>query len=125
VSGQGSTTPDELSRLLGHDCWLILSTPAAGTDQAAIDAHAGEHVRWLLSLERDDVLFLSGPMLSGPGTGPGSGATVIRATNEDAARSIAACDPFARAGLRTFHGAPVAAQRGQHRRPDLAGNRNL
>ena len=94
--------PPELSRLLGHDYWLILSTPAEGTDQTAIASRAGEHVRWLLQLERDDILFLSGPLLSGPGTGPGSGATVIRAADAGAAEAVAARDPFALAGLRTF-----------------------
>ena len=102
MSGQDRAAPEELSRLLGRDYWLILSTPVAGTDQDAIDARVGEHVRWLLELERDDVLFLSGPLLSGPGTGPGSGATVIRAASADAAWSVAAGDPFVRAGLRTF-----------------------
>jgi uncharacterized protein YciI len=101
VSSQGQAPP-ELSRLLGHDYWLILSTPAEGTDQAAIDSRVGEHVRWLLQLERDDILFLSGPLLSGPGTGPGSGATVIRASDADAAEAVAARDPFVRAGLRMF-----------------------
>jgi uncharacterized protein len=95
-------TSAELPRLLGRDYWLILSTPAAGTDQAAIDSCAGEHIRWLIGLEREDVLFLSGPLLSGPGTGPGSGVTVIRAADPSAAQSIAARDPFVLAGLRTF-----------------------
>jgi uncharacterized protein YciI len=92
----------ELSRLLRRDYWLILSAPTAGTDQAAVDAHVEAHVGWLLRLEHDDVLFLSGPLLQGPGTGPGSGATVIRAADEQAARLIAAEDPFVLAGLRTF-----------------------
>ena len=48
------------------------------------------------------MLFLSGPLLSGPGTGPGSGMTVLRAADEDEAGSIAANDPFAVKGLRTF-----------------------
>jgi uncharacterized protein YciI len=103
VSGQDpAAAAAEFSRLLGRDYWLILSTPAAGTDQAAIDAHAGEHIRWLLGLEREEVLVLSGPLLSGPGTGPGSGATIIRADDQDTARAIAARDPFVLAGLRTF-----------------------
>jgi hypothetical protein len=102
MSGQRLAEQADLSRLLRRDYWLVLSTPAAGIDQAAIDAYAGEHIRWLLELERDDVLFLSGPLLSGPGTGPGSGATVIRAADQDAARSIAARDPFVLARLRTF-----------------------
>ena len=99
---QESAGPVDLSRLLARDYWLIVSTPTAGTDKAAIDAHVKEHVAWLLELERDDVLFVSGPLLSGPGTGPGSGATAIRAADEDAARRIAAGDPFVVAGLRTF-----------------------
>jgi uncharacterized protein YciI len=102
VRGQESAGPVDLSRLLARDYWLIVSTPTAGTDKAAIDAHVKEHVAWLLELERDDVLFVSGPLLSGPGTGPGSGATAIRAADEDAARRIAAGDPFVVAGLRTF-----------------------
>jgi len=102
VSGQDLAEPAEFSGLLGRDYWLILSTPTAGTDQEVIETHVREHVRWLLRLERDGVLFLSGPLLSGPGTGPGSGATVIRAADQDAARSVAERDPFVRAGLRTF-----------------------
>ena len=91
-----------LSRLLGRDYWLIWSVPMAGTDQQAIGEHVEKHVAWMLGLEAEGVLFLSGPLLSGPGTGPGSGATVIRAASADAAWSVAAGDPFVRAGLRTF-----------------------
>ena len=97
-----ATTTPELSGLLGRDYWLILSTPAAGTGQADIDACAPQHIAWLLGLERDGVLFLSGPLLSGPGTGPGSGVTVLRAAGENDAASIAANDPFVVQGLRTF-----------------------
>jgi uncharacterized protein YciI len=92
----------DLARLLGRDYWLIRSIPRAGTDQAAIEARVEEHVGWLLGLERDDVLLASGPLLSGPGTGPGSGVTIIRAPDEDSARQIADGDPFVRHGLRTF-----------------------
>jgi uncharacterized protein YciI len=94
--------PAQGPALLGHDYWLILSTPVPGTSQMDIDARAGEHVSWLLGLERDGVLFLSGPLLSGPGTGPGSGVTVLRAADQDQAGSIAAKDPFVIKGLRTF-----------------------
>jgi hypothetical protein len=92
----------DLARLLGRDYWLIRSIPQAGTDQAAIEARVEEHVGWLLGLERDDVLLASGPLLSGPGTGPGSGVTIIRAPDEHSARQIADGDPFVRHGLRTF-----------------------
>jgi uncharacterized protein len=92
----------DLSRLLARDYWLIWSTPAAGADRAAISALVPEHVAWLLELERADLLFVSGPLLSGPGAGPGSGVTVLRAPDEETAVAIAARDPFVRAGLRTF-----------------------
>jgi uncharacterized protein len=90
------------SRLLARDYWLILSTPLDGTDRAAIEAQVDEHLAWLLTLEQSGVLLMSGPLLSGPGVRPGSGVTVLRAVDEDAARAIAAEDPFVRAGLRTF-----------------------
>ncbi len=48
------------------------------------------------------MVLASGPLLSGPGAGPGSGVTIIRADSEEAARKIAAGDPFVRHGLRTF-----------------------
>ncbi|SPT59286.1 YciI family protein [Actinomadura madurae] len=89
-------------RLLARDYWLVRSTPRPGTREADIAAHASDHVAWLLGLERDDVVLMSGPLLSGPGTGPGSGVTVLRAGDEETARRIAAEDPFVRAGLRTF-----------------------
>jgi uncharacterized protein YciI len=88
--------------LLARDYWLILSTPVPGTSRAAIEVQVAAHIAWLLALERDGTLFLSGPLLSGPGTGPGSGVTVLRAGGEQAAGEIAAADPFVRAGLRTF-----------------------
>jgi uncharacterized protein len=88
--------------LLGRDYWLILSVPSPGTGQAAIEAHLAEHLRWLLDLEREHVVVLSGPLLAGPGTGPGSGVTVLRAADAAEAETIAAQDPFVRAGLRTF-----------------------
>jgi uncharacterized protein YciI len=87
-----------LSRLLGRDYWLIWTVPMAGTTQQAIGEHVEKHVAWMLGLEAKGVLFLSGPLLSGPG----SGVTVIRADDQDAARAVAAADPFVQAGLRTF-----------------------
>jgi uncharacterized protein len=102
VSSDDPASPVDLAGLLAHDYWLILSHPASGTEQAAVDSHVAGHVGWLLKLERDGVLFLSGPLVSGPDTGPGSGITVVRAADEDAARVIASGDPFVLAGLRTF-----------------------
>jgi uncharacterized protein len=92
----------DLTKVLGRDYWLVLSTPIAGTDAEAIGRHVQAHVAWLLELERSGVLFLSGPLLSGPGVGPGSGVTVFRLPSESSAQQVAAQDPFVTAGLRTF-----------------------
>ena len=88
--------------LLGQDYWLVLSTPAAGTTAADIERHVDAHLAWLLGLEADGVVFLSGPLTSGPGAAPGSGVTVLRAADAEAAGKVAAGDPFVIAGLRTF-----------------------
>jgi uncharacterized protein len=99
---QDESAPADFSRLLARDYWLIHSTPVEGTDAAAVGLHVQAHVAWLLELERNNVLFLSGPLLSGPGTGPGSGITVLRLPDEQSAQRLAAEDPFVTAGLRTF-----------------------
>jgi uncharacterized protein len=102
TSGQEAAGRVDLARLLGRDYWLIRSIPRPGTSPAEIESRVEEHVSWLLGLERRDVLLVSGPLLSGPGTGPGSGVTIIRAPDEETARQIADGDPFVRHGLRTF-----------------------
>jgi uncharacterized protein YciI len=92
----------DLSELLGRDYWVITSHPEAHTTAEAISERLAEHVAWLLSLEDEHVLLVSGPLLAGPGVGPGSGMTVLRAKDEVQARLIAGQDPFVQAGLRTF-----------------------
>src|ERR1700689_3597033 len=88
--------------LLGRHYWLVLSAPADSTSGADIERQVENHVAWLLKLEAEGVVFLSGPLVSGPGTGPGSGVTVLRADSAQHAAAIAATDPFVLAGLRTF-----------------------
>lgn len=88
--------------MLGRDYWLILSTPVPGVTGEAIQAVLTDHLQWLLALEERHTIFLSGPLLEGPDVGPGSGMTVLRATDEAEATRVADQDPFVRAGLRTF-----------------------
>ncbi len=92
----------DLPALLSQDYWLILSTPLPAATELAVTTIAPEHVQWLLGLEQQQVLFLSGPLLSGPHVGPGSGVTILRARDEDEATRIAEQDPFVKAGLRSF-----------------------
>ena len=122
MDNEPSTAVDR-SRLLGQDYWLILSTPAPDTDQAEIEARVDDHLGWLLQLERDGVLFASGPLLSGPGTRPGSGVTVLRAPDEESADSRRrSLRPGRTAYVRRT---PVAAQRGQRLDPDVVGHRHI
>ncbi len=98
-----STDVEHLDRsaLLARDYWLVLSTPAETTSAADIERHVDAHLAWLLKLEVDGAVFLSGPLTSGPDTRPGSGVTVLRADSAERASEIAATDPFVVAGLRT------------------------
>jgi len=97
-----SVPPSSRAGLLGRDYWLVLSTPQPSATGAQIARHVDAHVSWLLTLEAEGSVFLSGPLVSGPGTGPGSGVTVLRAATAADAAAIAATDPFVLAGLRTF-----------------------
>jgi uncharacterized protein YciI len=89
-------------RLLGREYWLILSTPAPAVTGADIGGHVEAHLDWLLELEAEGVVVMSGPLTEGPGARPGSGVTVLRAQSAEHAAGIAARDPFVLAGLRTF-----------------------
>jgi len=92
----------DLSLLLGRDYWMVTSTPVAGTTAEDVATLVPAHVAWLLDLEIRQQVFLSGPLVSGPGVLPGSGVTVLRASDEAEASAIASQDPFVTAGLRTF-----------------------
>ena len=86
----------------GRDYWLVRSWPRDTTTALDIERMAGEHIAWLLRLEADGVVFLSGPLTSGPGVAPGAGITVLRAGSAAEATQIAAADPFVTSRLRTF-----------------------
>jgi uncharacterized protein len=88
------------SNLLGRDYFVVFSRPVEGVGPDRIEAHRDAHIAWLLVLEAAGVLFISGPLLSGPDVRAGYGITVLRAENEEAAAAIAAEDPFRTAGLR-------------------------
>ncbi|WP_166459481.1 YciI family protein [Amycolatopsis pithecellobii] len=89
-------------KLLGKDYWLIRSLPAETTTADDLTPLVDEHVSWLLGLEREGLVVLSGPLLDGPGARPGSGITVLRADDAEHAARLAGGDPFVVAGLRSF-----------------------
>ena len=67
-----------------------------------IRRHLLEHLRYIVELERSDVLFASGPFSQGEDVRLGDGMTILRADSADQARAIAEQDPFVRQRARTF-----------------------
>lgn len=57
-----------------------------------------DHVAYLTGLNEKGVLKLAGPMLDGDGK-PNGSLLVIEAESHDAAKAVAAGDPYAKAGL--------------------------
>ena len=84
--------------LLARDHWASWSTPPTGATLDEIHVHLDDHLAWLRTLEVEGSLVLSGPMPDEP---PGTGLTVVRAPDADAARAIVEQDPLVIAGLRT------------------------
>lgn len=92
------TQDDPPLKLLGRDCFAAWSTPAPGVGREDLGVHLDAHLAWLRSLEVDGTLVLSGPMSD---DAPGTGLTVLRASDAGAAEALMAGDPFVVAGLRT------------------------
>ena len=59
----------------------------------------GEHLRWMIALEKEGKVFASGPFDVGTS---GDGMTILRADNAEEARAIAERDPFVVNGIRTY-----------------------
>jgi uncharacterized protein YciI len=85
-------------RMLNRTLYVILARDAGTGDRSALLA---AHLAHMVSLERDGVLFGSGPFLDGEERPSGDGLTIVRATSADEAAAIAARDPYVAAGLRT------------------------
>ncbi len=86
--------------MLRKRLFVVLSQATARPE--AITACLPEHLLYMIGLERQGVLFASGP-LTAPGAAPqGDGLTILRVDSADEARAIAERDPFFANGLRTF-----------------------
>jgi hypothetical protein len=84
-----------LVRMLGKKFFVVLWRANAG---AELGPMLRGHLEYMIELERQGVLFASGP-LSGT---PGDGLSILRASTIEDARAIAQCDPFVAKGLRSF-----------------------
>ena len=87
-------------RMLRKRLYVILSKGHATTDQ--IGAVLPQHLEYMIGLERNGVLFASGPLTAAAGAPAGDGLTILRAENAEEARRIASTDPFVVNKLRTF-----------------------
>jgi uncharacterized protein len=101
VSASGEERIRELTqRMLRKKLFVVLSKGGATPDQIA--ALLPQHLEYMIGLEKQGLLFASGPLSASPGAPAGDGLTILRAANADDARTIASTDPFVVNKLRTF-----------------------
>lgn len=89
------TAKELLDRMLAKKMFVVLWKANQGVDLGPV---LRAHLEFMIELEKEGVLFASGP-LSGA---PGDGLSILRAADIDAARKIAERDPFVVKGIRTF-----------------------
>ena len=87
-------------RMLRKKLYVILSKGDATAEQ--IGALLPQHLEYMIGLEKQGVLFASGPLTATPGTPQGDGLTILRAGSAEEARAIASADPFVINNLRSF-----------------------
>jgi hypothetical protein len=87
-------------KMLRRKLYVIFSKPVRGFE--AMKPVLPAHLDYMIGLEKQGVLFASGP-LGAPESGmSGEGMTVVRAADAAQARKLAEADPFVVNGLRTF-----------------------
>lgn len=87
-------------KMLRRKLYVVLTKGHAGLDR--MKPYLASHLEYMIGLEKQGMVFASGP-LAEPGGGPrGDGMTILRATSVEEARKIAEADPFFVNGLRTF-----------------------
>lgn len=90
-----------LARMMQRELFVVLSS--AAKDPSRLFPYLEEHLKFMIALEDEGILFASGPLFSPDGAVTGEGLTVLRAASFEQATSIAKRDPFVREGLRTFN----------------------
>src|SRR4051794_11349269 len=86
--------------MLRKKLYVILSKGEATAEQ--IGTVLPQHLEYMIGLEKNGVLFASGPLSASPGAPVGDGLTILRAANAEEASSIASADPFVTNKLRSF-----------------------
>jgi uncharacterized protein len=83
--------------MLRKKLYVILSK--GGTSPERLKERLPAHLEFMIDLEKRGILFASGPL---DGGARGDGLTIVRAASLEAAKQIAAGDPFVVQGLRSF-----------------------
>jgi uncharacterized protein YciI len=86
--------------MLRKKLFVIFSKGAATAEQ--IGAVLPQHLEYMIGLEKQGVLFASGPLTAAADAPMGDGLTILRATSAEDARAIASADPFVINKLRSF-----------------------
>jgi len=86
--------------MLRKKLYVVLSKGGAAPELIA--EHLPRHLEYMIGLEKEGVLFASGPLAEADGQVRGDGLTIVRAPSAQAARAIAEADPFVVHGLRSF-----------------------
>ena len=87
-------------RMLRKKLYVILSKGGATPEQ--IGEVLPQHLEYMIGLEKNGILFASGPLTAAAGQPAGDGLTILRAASAEEARAIASADPFVVNKLRTF-----------------------
>ncbi|WP_180897898.1 YciI family protein [Martelella soudanensis] len=93
------TPPELMAPMLKKKLYAVICTLNEGRDIGPVLA---DHLEYLIGLEAEGKLFASGPFTGDDGRPNGDGLILLRAENRAEAERLAAGDPFAKAGLRSF-----------------------
>lgn len=80
--------------------FVVLSLPGERPDD--LPRHIPAHIDYMVALEKQGVLVMSGPFLDTSGKPSPSGLWILRASGREEASALAAGDPFHHSGARTF-----------------------
>jgi uncharacterized protein YciI len=95
---EGLTVDDILARMARKTLYVVHSSQPSDID--IMRRHLRDHLLYMIDLERQGVLFASGPFSDEEGRQDGSGLTILRADSGAEAERIAARDPMVVAGVR-------------------------
>src|SRR5262249_14841357 len=103
-AGMASATQDRIAaltqKMLRKKLFVVLTKPKAGPEKIAEVLPL--HLEYMIGLEKQGLLFASGPLTEEGAEPRGDGLTILRAKNAAEARRLAEADPFSTHGLRTF-----------------------